>query len=87
MHPQRKPSWCGGSAAKERQIIAQGFSHASVSFEMPLQGIVKALRPRRRPRIRPRGVMECGSVGVLRQVGIAPRDREFGDAEWAAEIR
>jgi len=29
--------------------------------------------------------MECGSVGVLRQVGIAPRDREVGDAEGAVE--
>jgi hypothetical protein len=27
--------------------------------------------------------MECGSVGVLRQVGIAPRDRKVGDAERA----
>jgi hypothetical protein len=37
-------------------------------------------RPRRRPRprIRPRGVMEYWSVGVLRQLGIAPRDREVG---------
>ena len=45
----------------------------------------KALRPSPRPRIRPRGVMarphryakrcgrECWSVGVLRQVQIAPR--------------
>jgi hypothetical protein len=42
----------------------------------------KALRPRRRPRPRiwPRGVMECGSVGVLRQVRIAPRVRGVGDA-------
>jgi hypothetical protein len=31
--------------------------------------------------------MECGSVGVLRQVRIAPRGRGVGDAEWAAEIR
>jgi len=45
----------------------------------------KALRSRPRPRIRPRGVMECGSVGVLRQVGIAPRDREVGDAEGAED--
>jgi hypothetical protein len=37
-------------------------------------------RPRRRPRpgIRPRGVMEYWSVGVLRQLGIAPRVREVG---------
>ncbi len=27
---------------------------------------------------------ECGSVGVLRQ-GIAPRDREVGDAEGAVD--
>jgi len=26
-----------------------------------------------------------GSVGVLRQVGIAPRDREVGDAEGVEE--
>jgi hypothetical protein len=49
----------------------------------------KALRsrPRRRPRprIRPRAVMECGSVGVLRQVRIAPRDRGVGDAETAED--
>ena len=31
--------------------------------------------------------MECGSVGVLRQVGIAPRDREVGDAGGAEDIR
>ena len=31
--------------------------------------------------------MECGSVGVLRQVGIAPRDREVGDAEGAEQLR
>ena len=29
--------------------------------------------------------MECGSVGVLRQVGIAPRDREVGDAQGVAD--
>jgi hypothetical protein len=42
----------------------------------------KALRtrPRRRPRPRiwPRGVMEYWSVGVLRQVRIAPRVRGVG---------
>jgi hypothetical protein len=39
-------------------------------------------RPRRRPRprIRPRGVMEYWSVGVLRQLGIAPRVRGVGNA-------
>jgi hypothetical protein len=39
-------------------------------------------RPRRRPRprIRPRGVMEYWSVGVLRQLGIAPRVRGVEDA-------
>jgi hypothetical protein len=39
-------------------------------------------RPRRRPRprIRPRGVMEYWSVGVLRQLGIAPRVRGAGNA-------
>jgi len=30
--------------------------------------------------------MECGSVGVLRQVGIAPRDREVGGAEGAEDV-
>jgi hypothetical protein len=42
------------------------------------------LRPR--PRIRPRGVMECWSVGVLRQVQIAPRDRGVGDAERVKDV-
>ena len=46
----------------------------------------KALRSRPRPRIRPNGVMDCGSVGVLRQVGVAPRDREVWDAEGAKEF-
>jgi hypothetical protein len=43
----------------------------------------KALRsrPRRRPRIRPRGVMEYWSVGVLREVRIAPRVRGVGGAD------
>src|ERR1700693_3358022 len=52
----------------------------------------EALRSRPRPRIRPRGVMarphryakRCGreywSVGVLRQLGIAPRVRGVGSA-------
>jgi hypothetical protein len=42
----------------------------------------EALRPRHRPRprIRSRGVMECWSVGVLRQFGIAPRVRGVGSA-------
>jgi hypothetical protein len=42
----------------------------------PHKALRSRSRRRPRPRIRPRGVMECGSVGVLRQVGIAPRDRE-----------
>jgi hypothetical protein len=50
----------------------------------------KALRtrPRRRPRprIRPRGVMEYWSVGVLRQVRIAPRGRGVGGAERAEDV-
>ena len=46
----------------------------------------KALRSRPRPRIRPRGVMECWSIGVLRQVRIAPRVRGVGDAEGAVVI-
>ena len=29
---------------------------------------------------------ECGSVGVLRQVRIAPRDREVGGAEGATDL-
>jgi hypothetical protein len=39
-------------------------------------------RPRRRlrPRIRPRGVMEYWSSGVLRQLGVAPRVRGVGSA-------
>jgi hypothetical protein len=49
----------------------------------------KALRtrPRRRPRPRiwPRGMMEYWSVGVLRQVRIAPRVRGVGDAEGAED--
>ena len=40
----------------------------------------EALRSRPRPRIRPRGVMEYWSVGVLRQFGIAPRVRGVGNA-------
>jgi len=35
----------------------------------------EALRSRPRPRIRPGGVMEYWSVGVLGQLGIAPRVR------------
>jgi hypothetical protein len=31
------------------------------------------------------GVLERGSDGILRQVGIAPRDREVGDAEGASD--
>src|SRR4029077_17226803 len=38
----------------------------------------EALRSRPRPRIRPRGVMEYWSVGVVRQFGIAPRVRGVG---------
>jgi hypothetical protein len=49
----------------------------------------KALRTRPcrrpRPRIRPRGVMEYWSVGVLRQVRIAPRGRGVGGAERAED--
>ena len=37
---------------------------------------LEALRPR--PRIRPRRGMEYWSVGVLRFLPIAPRDREVG---------
>jgi hypothetical protein len=46
-----------------------------------------SLRTRRRPRprIRPRGVMEYWSVGVLRQVRIAPRGRGVEDAERAVD--
>ena len=44
----------------------------------------EALRSRPRPRIRPRGVMEYWSVGVLRQFGIAPRVRGVGSAFRAA---
>src|SRR5258707_1224753 len=47
----------------------------------------KALRSRPRPRIRPRGVMECWSIGVLRQVRIAPRVRGVGDTEGAEDMR
>jgi len=43
-------------------------------------------RPRRRPRIRPCGVMEYWSVGVLRQFGIAPRVRGVGSAFRAAPL-
>ncbi len=50
-----------------------------------LQGVCphQALRSRRRPRIRPRGEMEYWSVGVLRQVRIAPLGRGVGGAERA----
>jgi hypothetical protein len=43
-------------------------------------------RPRRRPRprIRPRGVMEYRSVGLLRQVRIAPRVCGIGGADIRA---
>jgi len=47
----------------------------------------KVLRRRPRPRIRPRGVMEYWSIGVLRQVRIAPRVRGVGDARWGDLIR
>jgi len=46
----------------------------------------KALRTRPRPRIRPRGVMEYWSVGVLRQVRIAPCVRGVEDAERAEDV-
>jgi hypothetical protein len=46
----------------------------------------KALRTRPRPRIRPRGVMEYWSVGVLRQVRIAHCGRGVGGAEGAVEL-
>jgi hypothetical protein len=47
----------------------------------------EALRCRPRPRIRPRGVMEYWSVGVVRQVRIAPRDREVGATFRAQSLR
>jgi hypothetical protein len=45
--------------------------------------LTKALRTR--PRIRPRGVMEYWSVGVLQEVRIAPRVRGVGGAEGVVD--
>jgi hypothetical protein len=45
---------------------------------LPSDATREALRSR--PRIRPRGVMEYWSVGVLRQFGIEPRGRGVGSA-------
>jgi hypothetical protein len=49
----------------------------SVGFcrEAAMENSPGALRSRPRPRIRPRGVMEYWSGGVLRRLGIAPRAR------------
>ena len=48
-----------------------------------------AFRSRRRPRPRflANGVLEYWSIGVLRQVRIAPRDRGVEDREWGQEDR
>jgi hypothetical protein len=46
----------------------------------PREALRSRPRRRRRPRILPRGVMEYWSIGVLRQLGIAPRVRGVGSA-------
>jgi hypothetical protein len=51
-----------------------------IRMACPHKALRSRPRRRRRPRIRPRGVMEYWSVGVLRQLGIAPRIRGVGSA-------
>jgi hypothetical protein len=77
-HTSAKPPPCG---ATHQALRSPDFaSHRS--FEPTDHKLRRAGCPRRRPRprIRPRGVIEYWSVGVLRQLGIAPRVRGVGNA-------
>ena len=59
------------------------FVERCLACEADFQRVAMSNRRLRRTsclRIRPRGVMECRGVGVLRQIRIAPRDREVGGA-------
>src|ERR1700732_1847395 len=74
-----RPNGC--SQTYERPNVALGRPASLLSVATR-----EALRRRPRPRIRPRGVMEYWSVGVLRQFGIEPRVRGGGSAFRAHSV-
>jgi hypothetical protein len=64
-----------------REVEASSLEpNAALCFGATREALRSRPRRRPRPRIRPRGVMEYWSVGVLRQLGIAPRLRGVGSA-------
>jgi hypothetical protein len=71
-----------------KDLYPEGIIGLSLGFQprvIPDHGPALTRRFRPRPRFRPRGEMEYWSVGVLRQVRIAPLGRGVGGAERAAD--